>query len=197
MFHSEVVQKLNHKYADFMRFCSENSGLHIKHVWDLYRLYEIFYAQAAHNLTLPQWTQDENTMGMLEEVNSIVNTFSTYDDEMKRLRGGPFLNLLINNMHAITGGRLRSISEERKLDVNEMHSVKHKIGRKLLLYSGHDSTLYRMLNTMDIFEPHCPPYSTALFIELHYEGESLEYFVEARKLNVKFSKEVVQLCFEF
>lgn len=89
---------------------------------------------------------------------------------MKRLWGGPLLNLLIKNMQAIAG-HLGS-------NPGDAHSISHGVNRKMLMYSAHDSTLARIMNTMGVFEPHMPNYAAALLVELHQDIETREYYVE-------------------
>lgn len=51
--------------------------------------------------------------------------------------------------------------------------------RKMWVYSAHDDTVANMLMTLDLFEPHCPPYATVLSIELKVNLKN-EYFVKVR-----------------
>lgn len=83
---------------------------------------------------------------------------------MKRLRGGPLLDLLLKNMLAKTGALGYSSPEEK-------HMVVGGGGRKMLLYSAHDSTLSRIMNTIGVFHPHNPPYASSLLVELHFEDD--------------------------
>lgn len=94
---------------------------------------------------------------------------------MKRLWGGPLLNLLIKNMQAI------AVPLGGSSNPDDAHSVSHGVNRKMLMYSAHDSTLARIMNTMGVFDPHCPPYAAALFVELHQHVDTKEYFVEVIK----------------
>lgn len=38
--------------------------------------------------------------------------------------------------------------------------------RKVWIYSAHDETLANFLMTLNVFEPHCPPYASAILVEL-------------------------------
>jgi lysosomal acid phosphatase len=38
--------------------------------------------------------------------------------------------------------------------------------RKLWIYSAHDETIANMLMTLNLFEPHCPPYTATILLEL-------------------------------
>lgn len=48
--------------------------------------------------------------------------------------------------------------------------------RKLWIFSGHDETVANMMNTLGVFEPHCPPYTATLLIELRINNKN-DYFV--------------------
>lgn len=44
--------------------------------------------------------------------------------------------------------------------------------RKVWIYSAHDETLANFLMALNIFEPHCPPYASAVLIELRTNKKS-------------------------
>lgn len=48
--------------------------------------------------------------------------------------------------------------------------------RKLWIYSAHDETVANMLMTLNLFEPHCPPYAATLLMELRLNAQK-EYVV--------------------
>jgi hypothetical protein len=71
---------------------------------------------------------------------------------MKRLKGGPFLQLLVDHYTNLQQG------EEVK---------------KLYMYSGHDTTVAPILHTLDIFNGIAPPYCSMIIFEL-FEQEGLQ-----------------------
>lgn len=48
--------------------------------------------------------------------------------------------------------------------------------RKVWMYSAHDETIANMLMTLNVFEPHCPPYTATILIELRVNLKD-QYFV--------------------
>jgi hypothetical protein len=100
--------------------------------------------------------------------------WSTYTTEMKRLHGGPLLDLLLKKMLAKTGAGLLAPIEEGTVLSGGRNS-------KILMYSAHDSTLARIMNTLGIFHPHNPPYAAALILELHQNEIDKSHFVKVRK----------------
>jgi len=79
---------------------------------------------------------------------------------MKRLHGGPFLDMLLKNME---------------------NSANGTCSKKLYMFSAHDSSLTRIMNTLEIFKPHNPPYAAALMIELHQVFNENDFYVKVSK----------------
>lgn len=75
--------------------------------------------------------------------------FNTYNDEFRRLKGGPMLKKITNDMLAKREGTLQPEP------------------RKMFLYIGHDSTVVDLLNTMYIWHYQLPYYNIMTMIELH------------------------------
>lgn len=48
--------------------------------------------------------------------------------------------------------------------------------RKVWIYSAHDETVANMLMTLNLFDPHCPPYTATILIELRVNSKK-EHFV--------------------
>lgn len=48
--------------------------------------------------------------------------------------------------------------------------------RKIWMYSAHDETVANMLMTLNLFEPHCPPYTAIILIELRINSHN-QYFI--------------------
>ena len=44
--------------------------------------------------------------------------------------------------------------------------------RKVWMYSAHDETVANMLMTLNLFEPHCPPYTATILIELRINTQN-------------------------
>lgn len=79
---------------------------------------------------------------------------NTYNDEFRRLKGGPMLKKITSDMMARKNGNLRPEK------------------RKMFMYVGHDSTIVTLLDTMHIWYNQMPHYNIMVMIELHEdEGE--------------------------
>jgi len=110
----------------------------------------------------------------LTELQAQLNAWPTFTDEMKRLRGGPLLDLLFKKMQAKAGLLLASLDDGAVFAGGK--------NSKILLYSAHDSTLSRIMNTLGIFFPHNPPYAAALIFELHLNESTKSHYVKVGKL---------------
>jgi Histidine acid phosphatase. len=56
--------------------------------------------------------------------------------------------------------------------------------KKIWIYSAHDTTVANLLNTLNIFDLHCPPYTAAVMIELHQKDDEYYVNVSVSFLNV-------------
>jgi len=74
---------------------------------------------------------------------------------MQRLRIGPLLKDIVHKM-------------KRKVNGSE--------GRKMFLYSAHDTTVASLLNTLEVFNDMPPPYASAVIMELWKNTSSQQYY---------------------
>lgn len=61
---------------------------------------------------------------------------------------------------------LRNITESMFDRINNIN-----IKKKINLFGGHEFNIAALLNTMGLFEPHVPEYSSAIFVELLADNE--------------------------
>lgn len=71
---------------------------------------------------------------------------STATDSLKRLSSGYFVQKIINDAELKAKGQL---------------------GPKIFLYSAHEFNLAFLMNYLDIYYPHIPPYGSSMIIEIH------------------------------
>lgn len=100
------------------------------------------------NITLPTWT-DDYYPDKLETLTLYDLQLNTYNDLLKRLKGGPFLKKIVTDM---LGKRDNTLELER---------------RKMFMYIGHDSTIVALLDVMHIWNNQIPKYNDMTMIELH------------------------------
>ncbi|XP_012223831.2 prostatic acid phosphatase [Linepithema humile] len=123
------------------------TGMPIANADDVSSLYSTLTAEKQMNLTLPEWARDyydKLTPLALYELQ-----LNTYDDNFRRLRGGPLLKKITNDM------------------MEKKEQTLHPELRKMFMYIGHDSTIVTLLDTMHIWYNQMPHYNIMIMIELH------------------------------
>lgn len=121
------------------------------------------------NLALPEWTKDYYPDKLIP-LTLFELQLNTYNDEVRRLKGGPMLKKIINEMLAKKEGTL----EPKK--------------RKMFMYIGHDSTIVTLLDTMHIWYNQMPHYNIMTMIELHEDED--EWNVQA---SINFPSNLVRI----
>ncbi|XP_068907895.1 venom acid phosphatase Acph-1-like [Tenebrio molitor] len=143
----KVVRELE-QHAKILEYISEHSGVQVRSYVDLFFLYVCLETEHQYGLTLPEWTKKVFPQPLQEfAIKSYGLLTST--TELRRFTSG---TLLKNIIHSSTG----KISGDL-LPKN----------RKLFLYSGHELNIAYMLQVLDVFEPHIPPYGSYILFELH------------------------------
>jgi len=105
--------------------------------------------QRQMNLTLPKWIDDYYSK--LLRYYLCEQQLNTFNDEFRRLKGGPMLRKIINEMIAKKEGTLQPEK------------------RKMFMYIGHDSTIVTLLDTMHIWYNQIPHCNIMIMIELHQD----------------------------
>lgn len=100
------------------------------------------------DLVLPEWTKNYYPDKLLS-LTLFEFQLNTYNDEFRRLKGGPMVKKIIAEMLA----KKKGIQEPKN--------------RKMFMYIGHDSTIVTLLDTMHIWFKQTPYYNIMTMIELH------------------------------
>ncbi|KYM98697.1 Lysosomal acid phosphatase [Cyphomyrmex costatus] len=149
----EHIKKAN---AKLFAYLTEHSGDNITSIRAVEHLYDNLYIETLYNKTLPQWTKS-----VFPEKMKPLATFSfmieVYNKILKRLKAGPLLGEMIDHM---------------------VKKAQHTLqpDRKIWMYSAHDETIGNILMTLNVFEPHLPPYAATVLIELRINSKN-QYFV--------------------
>ena len=125
------IQKIKAENDWVFKYLSKNSGRNVTSLWDIDYLCDCLFIESVYNKTLPEWTKKVYPQHM-KPMQDFSFTLSTYTEEMKRLRGGPIIQSIIDHFHTF-------IAKEHKL--------------KMLMFSGHDTTLSALLNSLGMFDP--------------------------------------------
>ncbi|XP_015524620.2 venom acid phosphatase Acph-1 [Neodiprion pinetum] len=152
----EIVRKFA-KYSALAAYIETHSGRPVTSAFDLYDFYHIFTAQMAANLVLPEWTKEIYPDGQLYEAATVQYESASFTNNLKKLNGGPLVRKISEDMSAVRSGTTPA-------------------DRKIYLYSSHETNIGAVLNTLGVYEPHVPQYSSGIVVEL-WEKKN-EYFVK-------------------
>jgi len=144
----EFMKNIYSKNRELFEYISKNAGDNITDIVHLDYVYDTLLIENLHNMTLPEWTKSIFPGGKFEELRDLSFTIDTFTHELKRLKGGPFLNELVGHIHQV---------KEGTLDPPD---------RKMFMYSGHDTTVAPILHTLGVFDIKAPPFASMIIIEL-------------------------------
>lgn len=109
------------------------------------------------NLTLPNWTKKIYPYP-LTNISSLVYDYLNYNEDVKKI-----------NM----GYLLKKIIDDTVLKIKNRFQFKH---RKMILYSGHESTLGHLLHALKLLaHKHIPPYGSAILIDVRKDKDANHY----------------------
>ena len=98
---------------------------------------------------MPAWTQAVFPGGKFEQLRNVIFTLDSFDHQMKRLQGGPFITELVGHYDAVEGNTMVPAN------------------RKVFMYSAHDTTVSYVLNTLGVYDGLAPPYASVVMFELY------------------------------
>lgn len=139
--------------------------------------------QHLHNLTLPSWA-NSTVYEKLQLFKGLSFIWNVQTEEMKRLKVGPLLRRLLEEMKAKVDASYLILGDDDG-EFDDIQPYEDPISyRKMYIYAGHDSTITAFLETLKLFQPHVPPYASALILELHKEPGTNDFYVEVSLLNL-------------
>lgn len=147
------VRKVYEDNQQLFKELTHFTGMPITSSDDVSSLYGTLRAEKGINLILPTWTHNYYPDKLIP-LTLYDLQLNTYNDEFRRLKGGPMLKKFTDDMLAKKNGTLQPEA------------------RKMFMYIGHDSTITALLDTMHIWYNQNPEYNIMIMIELHEdEGE--------------------------
>ncbi|KAL6424210.1 hypothetical protein ACFW04_009812 [Cataglyphis niger] len=159
------IRKVHEDNKQLFDELSNFTGMPITTIDDVSSLYSTLTAEKQMNLTLPEWTENYYPNKLIP-LTLYELQLNTYNDELRRLKGGPMLKKIINDMTAKKEGAIQPIK------------------RKMYMYVGHDSTIVTMLDTMHIWYNQMPYCNIMIMIELHKEEDEWNVQVFLRNTTV-------------
>ncbi|XP_015117697.1 venom acid phosphatase Acph-1 [Diachasma alloeum] len=152
---SPDVQEEISQHSELLKNLTEWTGQPVTKAKDFEHLYGYLSSLNAMGLELPDWTQGIFPDGELLDLAVLSYRIQSYTQRLKVLNGGKILKNFTENMQAVVDGTESQM--------------------KMFLLSGHDLNIGALLIALEVYEPHQPQFSSAVFLEL-LEDEG-EYFV--------------------
>ncbi|XP_052869625.1 prostatic acid phosphatase [Anopheles cruzii] len=155
---SEPYQSYNRSLASLYDYLTEHTGQKFNSMTMVQNLYSVLTIEQLNNFTLPDWTKSVYP----EPLATVsANTFAvkTNTTTLARLKKGPLVKEILERFRAKARGQL-------------------KPNRSLWIYSAHDLTVASLLNAMGMFEPHNPPFTACIMLELRQPADGGQPYVQ-------------------
>ncbi|KAL3270630.1 hypothetical protein HHI36_021163 [Cryptolaemus montrouzieri] len=172
-------KNLSHTYHDLYAYLTRFSGTTVSDPDTVEYIYNTLTIERSFNFTLPPWTVNVFPKKM-EYLSSLSFAMDTYTTDLARLKTGPFFNLITEHFKNVSGDFLG----------HHNHSKEDVWNRKFLIFSGHDTTIANILNSMGLFDLHSPPFASTILFELRRKFDNSTYL----NLFYKNSSNPIQLC---
>jgi len=153
------MAKINEENSQLYAYLTEKTGENVTDMVHVDFVYDTLFIESLYNKTLPEWTKDVFPDKM-KPLRDLSFTLTTWTPELRRLRSGVLVDNIVKTFRSVEAGAMEP--EERRM----------------LMYSGHDTTLSSHLNALDIFEPAvAPPYASAVMWELWLDADGHSHSV--------------------
>lgn len=153
------VKKVSEENAELFKNLTELTGMPIKSAEDVSSLYSTLRAETEYGLKLPAWT-NKYYPDKLIDLTELSYIYNVYTPELQKFKAGPFLKKLITEQ------------EQRKANTLKPQ------GRKIFMYTGHDSTIVNILSALQVWEKQFPEYIIMGIFELVRDKKSGEVGVQ-------------------
>lgn len=156
---SDEVKKVDNESQQLYHHLSINTGENISDLHAVELLHDTLQAQKAAGWQLPEWTEGYFPSKTLPIAEFYVRLL-TKTPFMKRIKAGPLLTEIIENMSA---------------NKNKMEPEK-----AINVYAAHDITLINLMNSMGFLDQTAnkPEFASALAIELHESHSGVDMDVK-------------------
>ncbi|CAF0850005.1 unnamed protein product, partial [Didymodactylos carnosus] len=156
----DEVKQIDKRNAELYKYLENNTQLNNVNLMDnMQMLADTIYIESQYDVT-PGWATP-TVQGELEVLHGLSLYYLYSNSDVKRLRGGPLLNNILENINNII--------------------QKNENGRKAKLYSADDVVLAAILSLLGINYIHQPVYSSAIFIDLYQTDNT--YAIQVSYLN--------------
>lgn len=156
----EVISE-QEPYAQMLRELTNLTGMSVRTAEDVNSLYITLLAEKEFGYKLPEWTKDyfPKRMQFLAEQSYVYNA---YTPEMQKIKGGPFLRKMYDEMLAKQAGSLKPKD------------------RGMFIYNGHDWTVGNILSALGVWKRQMPRFAVMAIFETHKNTQTGEHYVEVK-----------------
>ncbi|XP_013866166.1 lysosomal acid phosphatase isoform X2 [Austrofundulus limnaeus] len=139
-------------YQDLIELVKNKTGLKNTNVETVWSVYDTLFCESRHNMTAPDWV----TPDVMEKLKNLKDfgfqvIFGVHKQQEKsRLQGGMLLNEIVKNL-----SKMATPDPTQQL--------------KLLMLSGHDTTVTALQASLNVFNGIQPPYASCHIFELYRE----------------------------
>lgn len=162
---SKFMKDLYTDNRDMFEYISANTGINVTTITELDYIYDSLFIESIYNKSLPDWTakvfpESRGEMArQFKKLRDLSFTVDTFTHELKRLKGGPFVQELLDHFEAVRHPQPPMGSMDKREEAEYQ-------GRKLFIYSAHDTTVAPILHTLGVFNGLAPPYASMVIVEL-------------------------------
>ncbi|XP_055308428.1 prostatic acid phosphatase-like [Sitodiplosis mosellana] len=162
--YKEFTESTKFKYnmnrsADLISFLSLKTGRTLSNPIEVMYLIMLLEEEKERGFDLPSWVNDISryTNDTLEQISTIHMESFTHTNEMKKIKAGFLIKEMFDRF------------KNKSLSLLQPHL-------SIWAYSAHDLNIVSVLNALNLYELHVPPYASSLFFELYRQNDS--YFVQ-------------------
>ncbi|CAL7951907.1 unnamed protein product [Xylocopa violacea] len=134
------------KYKSEMAYLTARTGKAINTTSAVTHLYNLLKEQAAHNLTLPQWTKTVFPTTM-KDIVALDFRLRSYTRTLKRLNGGFLIRKMVDDIKLYKAGKLEPYD------------------RKAFLFAAHEMNVAAVARALELDEPIIPAYGATIIFE--------------------------------
>ncbi|XP_046583680.1 prostatic acid phosphatase-like, partial [Haliotis rubra] len=142
---SPPMLKIQNQHKDLIDYISQHSGLSAT-LGSLLLIMDPLLCEKINKKPYPPWLIVNDTAEIILKLIDLKVQVRTNTPELARIRGGPLLGRMIQNMK---------------------DHITNKLSRKALLFSAHDSTIEAFLSALNVFNHRYVPYGSSVYVELH------------------------------
>lgn len=135
------------------------TGMNISTPDDIQSLYSTLRTEEEYGLELPEWTRAYYPEPLFT-VTKRSYLYNIWTDELKRLKAGPFVTKIMKEWREKTEESLKPA------------------GRKIFVYTGHDSSIVNVMAGFNVWEEQLPGYAIMGMFELLQDKATGQYGVQ-------------------